>query len=816
MADNNVDVSTLAIKVTTAGAAEAKAELSGVADSAASAETRAEGLSESSARLAARFVSLAAVAAAVGTALRFSLGEYITLESATANLSAKTGLMGESLAIVVERAKELSTATTQSAAAILDAAEQVEGLVPRLNGNAAAIAEVTAQAVLLAEATGDELGPSVYAVGQALAQFGGDAADASRYANALVAAAQNGAAEVQDLAQQFERIGPAAARAGVSFEQTLAAMELLANRGIRGREAVGGLKEFFDRLATSTDANYNPALVGLDVALRNVAAASLTAKERTDLFGEAAADVSKVIVDNVGEFGTLTGAITGTTAAADQAAVLLGTLEGQAKIARNELSLLGAEVGENLAPYLREATEAGGFLVQMLRDSIDVDREASDAAKGFGGALDGLAFALGTTAQIVGGLVDVIRLFATITLSTANFLSGNFKDALGTAAEAWDDYAARVNERVREVAAAADRINNGPQARDVAPAAARDPAAAIDAEIDAWVAGYQRQLEARREVAAAELKIAQEAEKKRLEFLDNAQGKVFEAINDATNKEVDLAIEGELAKFQAEADIQERILELRITRQDELAELQKGWFETDLERTLESFDERESAVNEYFDSVTVPNEEERARRLAEIADQRERAITAVTKRGIISRDDFDKLNAKQKTQYALAQAEQLTAGIAQHNKAAFLINKTAAIANAIISTQQGAAEALKWGFPLGPIYAGIIAAAGVARVAAIASTSYEGGGGGTTPSSAGSTPTVNGQAAGGPSAPPPDLTTGRATGSQIQIIVAGNNVMDDAGVDRLVERIAESVNDRDVTVFGANSRQAQDVVIVQR
>ena len=70
---------------------------------------------------------------------------------------------------------------------------------------------------------------------------------------------------------------------------------------------------------------------------------------------------------------------------------------------------------------------------------------------------------------------------------------------------------------------------------------------------------------------------------------------------------------------------------------------------------------------------------------------------------------------------ALAMAASL---MASHDRRMFELGKAAAIANAIISTAQGVAKALEWGWPLGPIFAGIIGAAGAAQIATIASTRF--------------------------------------------------------------------------------------------
>lgn len=80
---------------------------------------------------------------------------------------------------------------------------------------------------------------------------------------------------------------------------------------------------------------------------------------------------------------------------------------------------------------------------------------------------------------------------------------------------------------------------------------------------------------------------------------------------------------------------------------------------------------------------------------------------------------------------------QITAVGAQHSRKMFELNKVAGIANAIIATQQGAAEALKLGWPMGPIAAAAIIANGMAKVQAIRSQSFQGGGGAAPSTSAG-------------------------------------------------------------------------------
>lgn len=78
-------------------------------------------------------------------------------------------------------------------------------------------------------------------------------------------------------------------------------------------------------------------------------------------------------------------------------------------------------------------------------------------------------------------------------------------------------------------------------------------------------------------------------------------------------------------------------------------------------------------------------------------------------------------------QNAMASAfNQMLGEGARYSKTAFNLNKAANISNAITSTYAGAAKALEWGWPLGPVFAASIVAAGLANVANIAGQSFSG------------------------------------------------------------------------------------------
>lgn len=86
---------------------------------------------------------------------------------------------------------------------------------------------------------------------------------------------------------------------------------------------------------------------------------------------------------------------------------------------------------------------------------------------------------------------------------------------------------------------------------------------------------------------------------------------------------------------------------------------------------------------------------------------------------------------------------QMTAGMAQHSKGFFKLNKAAGIANAVVNTAQGVSEALKLPWPMNLIAAASTGAAGLVQIKAIKSAKFGGG------SASSSTPQLSSSGTGG-------------------------------------------------------------------
>lgn len=178
----------------------------------------------------------------------------------------------------------------------------------------------------------------------------------------------------------------------------------------------------------------------------------------------------------------------------------------------------------------------------------------------------------------------------------------------------------------------------------------------------------------------------------------------------------------ELAIQSAER-LQERMREIRGAELEE----ERGKFEKSFE-LLKSFTEQQ---REYTNDVRSEQLEafnvfaDVGLQLAAAAEDKK---TQAAKRGADARKNIEKEEGKSKLDTAKGVFGSMSTLMNSENKKMFRIGQAAAIANATISTYEGATKALSYGPFIGPPLAAMITAAGMANVASIASQKPNGGG----------------------------------------------------------------------------------------
>lgn len=153
--------------------------------------------------------------------------------------------------------------------------------------------------------------------------------------------------------------------------------------------------------------------------------------------------------------------------------------------------------------------------------------------------------------------------------------------------------------------------------------------------------------------------------------------------------------------------------------------------------------ENEAITRERYQELQVSMEESLQKKLNDIY-----------LKGLSAREKFTRMSYFQQAQTIFGELANITAGVAQHNKTLFEINKVAGIANAIMNAYVGISGVLaSYPGPVGWALAAVQGLAAFAQVNAIRSSQF-GGGGGAAPS-----------LAGGTSAPPVTPVSGGSPGS---------------------------------------------------
>ena len=137
-----------------------------------------------------------------------------------------------------------------------------------------------------------------------------------------------------------------------------------------------------------------------------------------------------------------------------------------------------------------------------------------------------------------------------------------------------------------------------------------------------------------------------------------------------------------------------------------------------------------------FDQAKFTNEEEWRNVREQAIKAHEEKIAEMQKAKMSEVERFRAQSFQNQVKQVSSSLVEMTAGVAQHSKTMFRINKAAGIANAIVNTAQGITKALAtYPPPISFVMAAAQAAAGFAQISAIRSSSFNGGGSGRAPSS---------------------------------------------------------------------------------
>lgn len=694
-------------------------------------------------QIASKLKALApfAVAAGVGAVFITSAQKIKVFEKSISDLSAITGATGKDLDQLTEASKRIGKTTTLSASQAAEAFKLMASAKPDLLSNLDALEQTTLASVTLAEAAGLELPEATRALGESLNQFGAGAESAAKFINVLAAGAKLGSSEINDTSEALKNVGVVAKLAKLSFEETNAAIQGLAAAGIKGSDAGTKLRSVLIKLQTQADDSLNPAVVGINQALENLAAKNLSVTERTKIFGERQIATADILVDQRELIARLSEELEGTNEAYLQAARRTDNLDGDMKRLNSVIEAVQLNIGNALLPTLR-------MMIQTFTDifgaiSAMTGSEGIQKADEQFSIFEATMKTLFVTGNIVKNLFDIIgETFKGIGRIIGAVMSGS----LANVQEAINEFGEGVTAQVDDIAEFAFRTFNATAAAELDKANKMwEPIIASNTK-DAVDAGIKAGLTAGQEAAAAAAERARKAQQK----LEEKEAERLERLR---------------LSFRTERQVIDEEFQLKLQQQNELQEA----------------------------GILIDQEFIDAR--LELARQFQADLTALEIDGLTERQKFEKKTTAAKTKFVLGEAIKLTQGVAQHSKTLFKINKIAAIANAVVNTSEAITTTLKaYPYPINVALAALTAAAGFAQIAAIKSTSFGGGGTGTTPSAAGSVPVINNQplVSGAPVVP------GVEVGGPTQFLNINISGLDEGGLieTNTVRKLIESINEQ--------------------
>ena len=370
--------------------------------------------------------------AAIGEGFSATMELGKEFEQSLAGLSAITGVQGAGLADLGQRARDLAkefggTATSQL--------ESFQGVLSKFGAQLAdtpdQLGEVSKNINILAKAGGLDAKGAMDALTASMLQFGVNVNDANevasesgRFINVLAKSAQVGAAEIPQVAEAILQAGVAAKGANLGFEETNAAIQVLAAGGKVGSEAGVALRNVLgllikqsgegDKVLTqfgTSTAELGKILTteGLSAALEKVSGGMAklgSDAERSaalaQLFGSENAAAAGILLKGSGTLKDWTSQMTGTQSAVEQAATNMATFGEMIERLKSNFQDFGLTIYNAVVPVVTQIfstladvfSQVSGVLSPVIADIKNNFSQIFDVVKPLYALLGGAIIAV--------------------------------------------------------------------------------------------------------------------------------------------------------------------------------------------------------------------------------------------------------------------------------------------------------------------------------------------------------------------------------------------------------------------------------------
>lgn len=379
--------------------------------------------------------------AAIGIGKIFSeaVKTGMDFEAQMSRVKAISGATGEEFSKLKEQAKQLGADTAFSAT---QAAEGMENLASA-GFTTSEIMEAMPGMLDLAASSGEDLASSADIAASTLRGFGLEASSAGHVADVLAKNAAETNAAVADTGEAMKYVAPVAKSMGIEFEETAAAIGIMADAGIKGSQAGTTLRGALSRIAKPTkamqetmdelglsfyDSNGKMKSLADITEMLETKMAGLTDEQKNQalitLFGQESLSGMMALMDRgSGEVRKLTDEYKNCDGSAkDMAKTMQDNLSGAVEEFGGSVESLGIEIFENIKGPLKKAVGVGTTEINKLTKAIKnnkieeiVPEEAVNTVQNLGkiagtvakGGIKTLGVAAGTLAENLDVLIPL-------------------------------------------------------------------------------------------------------------------------------------------------------------------------------------------------------------------------------------------------------------------------------------------------------------------------------------------------------------------------------------------------------------------------
>lgn len=327
--------------------------------------------------------------AAIGIGKLFSeaVKTGMDFEAQMSRVKAISGATGEEFVKLKEQAKQLGADTAFSAT---EAAEGMENLASAGFSTSEIIAAMPGM-LGLAASSGEDLASSADIAASTLRGFGLEASSAGHVADVLAKNAAATNAAVADTGEAMKYVAPVAKSMGIEFEETAAAIGIMADAGIKGSQAGTTLRGALSRIAKPTkamqetmdslglsfyDSNGKMKSLADITEMLETKMSGLTDEQKNQalvtLFGQESLSGMMALMDRgSGEVRKLTDEYKNCDGSAkDMAKTMQDNLSGAVEEFGGSVESLGIEIFENIEGPLKKAVRSGTTELNKLTKAV--------------------------------------------------------------------------------------------------------------------------------------------------------------------------------------------------------------------------------------------------------------------------------------------------------------------------------------------------------------------------------------------------------------------------------------------------------------